>query len=120
MNAVAQRFAEAATDLPPRNTTVAANYVGPLRPFGKGLIANSTGNGWNILMENPLNTTEQCVVLVFSEAQHAVMAEMHEAVKGGDEFQCAIAGRKGGEWMGRRVTIELREDEQGNVTGYAV
>ncbi len=120
MNAVAQRFAEAATVLPPRNVTVAASYVGPLRPFGKGLVPNSTGNGWNILMENPLNPTEQCVVLVFSEAQYAVMAEMHEAVKGGDEFRCAIAGRKGGAWNDVPVSIELREDEEGNVTGYAV
>ncbi len=109
MSAIENSYAANATATTPRRVLIPLDYKGPLRPFGNGMQPNESGNGWNILVENPMQPEMQGLLFVFTDVQKAEVESVYQQVIGGNEFACLIAGPEGEFWSGAACTIRIRE-----------
>ena len=118
-----ESFAQNHKPAPRRRKRMDADFSGPVRPVGEGVKQNSTGNGWNVLIQSCLDENVSGLLLIFCPAQKAFIEDMHRVVKEGAAVNEAflIAGLPNTMWNGMAIDAEVRVDkETGDVCCYLV
>jgi len=114
MSVTPESFAQNHKPAPRRRKRMDATFSGPMRPVGEGVKMNSTGNGWNILLQSCLDENVSGLMLLFCPAQKEFMEDMHRRVKEGAAINEAfiVVGLANTLWQGMAIDAEIRKDEE--------